>query len=98
MAGSPDCNTPQTPSASTDVSRRNVLRGATLAAGGILAAGVTVQPAEAKMTAAAAGYVAESKTADTCSNCTLFVAPASCKIVDGTISPKGYCRFFVKKS
>jgi hypothetical protein len=97
MAGTPACNS--TPSASTDISRRSVLRGATLAAGGaIIAAGITTQPAEAKMTTTAAGYVDTSKTAEQCSNCSLFIEPSSCKLVDGTISPKGYCRFYVKKS
>ena len=32
-----------------------------------------------------------------CSNCMQFEAPSSCKVVDGTISPNGYCLAWVKK-
>lgn len=86
--------------ASTDMTRRSVLRGATLAAGGtaIVAAGVTAQRAEAKMTEQAAAYVDISKTDQQCSNCALFIEPSSCRLVDGKISPKGYCKFYAKKS
>ncbi len=82
------------------VSRRTVLRGATLAAGGaaLLATTISAQRAEAKMAQQGAGYVATSKTDQHCDNCSLFQAPSSCKLVDGTISPNGYCRFYVKKS
>jgi len=30
-----------------------------------------------------------------CSKCAQFQPPSACKLVDGTISPDGYCRFFV---
>ncbi len=30
--------------------------------------------------------------------CLQFVAPNSCKVVDGTINPKGYCVAFTPKS
>jgi len=33
-----------------------------------------------------------------CENCAQFVAPASCKVVDGAISPNGYCIVWVKKA
>lgn len=86
--------------ADSTVSRRAVLRGATLTAGGaaILAAGLSAQPAEAKMAETAAGYQASAKDGKSCSTCSLFEAPSSCKLVDGTISPNGYCRFYIKKS
>jgi hypothetical protein len=32
-----------------------------------------------------------------CSECSFFVAPASCQLVDGEISPDGWCRFFAVK-
>lgn len=83
-----------------DVSRRNLLRGATLAAGGaaFLAATMTAQRAEAKMAQTAAGYQTTPKDGKRCADCAVFVSPSSCRLVDGTISPDGYCRFFVKKS
>ncbi len=33
-----------------------------------------------------------------CDNCSQFVAPNSCKVVEGTISPQGYCIAWVKKA
>lgn len=32
-----------------------------------------------------------------CSNCLQFVPPGSCKVVEGTISPNGYCLAWVRK-
>jgi cell division ATPase FtsA len=85
---------------STDVSRRNVLRGGALTMGGavVLATAMTAQRAEAKMAQTAAGYQATPKDGKSCDSCSLFITPASCKLIDGAISPSGYCRFYVKKS
>jgi hypothetical protein len=85
---------------STVVSRRNVLRGATFAAGGavFLATTMAAQRAEAKMTPTAAAYQTSPKDGQRCDGCAFFTAPASCKLVDGAISPAGYCKFFVKKA
>jgi hypothetical protein len=33
-----------------------------------------------------------------CGNCSLFQEPNSCTLVDGEISPKGWCKFWVKKT
>ena len=84
----------------SDVSRRSLLRGATLAAGGavFVAATMTAQRADAKMMPMAAAYQSAPKDGQRCEDCGLFVAPSSCKLVDGMISPTGYCRFFVRKS
>ncbi len=83
-----------------DVSRRNVLRSATIVASGaaLFAAAITTQRAEAKMAQTAAGYQTSPKDGKKCADCALFIAPASCRLIDGTISPDGYCRFFVKKN
>ena len=32
-----------------------------------------------------------------CDNCALFEAPSSCKTVDGTIAPQGWCAVYAKK-
>ena len=32
-----------------------------------------------------------------CGVCTNFIAPTSCRVVDGTISPSGYCLSFAPK-
>ena len=85
----------------TDVSRRSLLRGATIAAGGaaLLATTLSVGPAEAgSMTQKAASYQNTPKDGKRCDGCSLFQAPSSCKLVAGTIDPAGWCRFWVKKS
>ena len=91
---------PDTELSSTHVSRRNVLRSSALTMGGalVLATAMTAERAEAKMAQKAAGYQATPKDGQSCGSCALFVAPASCKLVDGEVSPSGYCRFYVKKS
>jgi hypothetical protein len=68
------------------------------------AAGATVlllaQPrtAAAKMAPASAGYQETPKGDQQCANCTLFQASNNaCTLVDGTISPSGWCKFWVKK-
>ena len=86
---------------SDEVSRRNLLRSATIMAGGAaaLAATIVATPAEAdKMSQKGAQYQEAPKNGQQCDGCALFKAPASCTIVDGTISPTGWCRFFSKKS
>jgi secreted PhoX family phosphatase len=80
------------------VSRRSMLRGAAVAAGTVALLGATIEPAAAKMTQQAAGYQATPKGDQTCASCALFKAPDACTLVDGTISPNGWCRFYSKKS
>ncbi len=84
----------------TDVSRRSLLKGATVVAGSaaLVAVAATTQRAEAKMAQTAAGYQASPKDGKSCKDCALFIAPSSCKLVDGNISPSGWCRFYVQKS
>ena len=90
----------QSPAKPQDVSRRSLLQGATVVAGGaaVLAVAATTQRAEAKMAQKAAGYQTSPKDGKSCKDCTLYMPPSSCKLVDGTISPFGWCRFFVQKS
>jgi hypothetical protein len=79
--------------------RRQFLRcglTGTLTALGALA--VAVRPAKAqfpKMTQEQAGYVA-SATSQTCANCTLFIPPEDCKVVQGPISEAGTCTYFTQ--
>jgi hypothetical protein len=85
----------------TGVSRRSLLRGATIIAGGaaVLATALTANRAEAaKMSQAAAGYQPSPKSGQRCDGCALYDPPASCKLVDGAISPAGWCKFYQKKS
>jgi hypothetical protein len=85
----------------SDVSRRGLLRSVTVAIGGaaLAAATLTAQNAEAgNMSQKAAGYQATPKDGQRCDGCSLFEAPSSCKLVQGEISPSGWCRFYAKKS
>jgi hypothetical protein len=72
----------------------------------VLAAVATATPvvalmagkAEAKIQQAAVKYQTSPKDGKQCSDCNFFVAPNSCKQVDGEISPTGYCLLWAKKS
>ena len=85
-----------------EVSRRQLLRGTAIAAGGatLLAASLSATAAHAqakKMSQAEAQYQATAKGDQSCANCALFVAPSSCGVVEGTISPSGWCKLYQKK-
>jgi hypothetical protein len=53
--------------------------------------------AQAKMAQTAVRYQDSPKDGKQCDGCKLFIAPDSCKSVDGAISPKGWCALWVKK-
>lgn len=81
------------------LSRRSLLGGAALLAGA--AAGLMSLRARAqqkKMAQSAVQYQNSPKGDARCDGCTFFEAPSSCKMVDGTISPSGWCMLFTKKS
>jgi len=81
------------------VSRRDLLRGAAVTVGAAAIVAGTMLPAEAKMTEKAAAYQdTPNKDGANCASCALFQAPSSCTLVDGTVSPNGWCRFYSKKS
>ncbi len=87
------------PDKSAEFSRRQLfLRGATIAAGGAVVLAASARPAQAKMPQLAAAYQSTPKGDQSCENCSLFKAPSSCTLVDGTISPTAWCRFYSKKS
>ena len=82
--------------------RRQFLRcGLTGTLAGTLAAlsGLAVRPARAqdfpKATQEAAGYQ-DHVTSQTCSECTLFLPPDQCKVVQGPISEMGTCVYFTQ--
>lgn len=85
---------------STMVSRRRVLRdGALVAGGAAFAAGVfAAAPAFAgKTSQKGVSYQATPKGAARCDNCKFWQPPAACKVVDGIISPAGWCTLYAKK-
>lgn len=83
------------------VSRRKVLQSATLIAGSAAVAAAAIVPAGAqtgKMSQQAAAYQNGPKNGQKCLDCSFFVQPQACKLVEGTISPVGWCKFFAKKA
>ena len=81
-----------------NVSRRIVLKSAVVLAGAACAGVAQRQAlAQGKVAKAAMKYQDHPNGDQKCSNCMQFVAPDSCKIVEGKISPDGYCIAWVKK-
>jgi len=58
----------------------------------------TTRSHAAKMSQTAVAYQDTPKDGRQCDGCSLFVAPNACKSVDGAISPKGWCKIWVKKA
>lgn len=71
---------------------------------GALAALRAEAEAAATVDQKAAAYQGTPKNGQQCSTCTLFIpgktatANGTCKIVKGTISPKGWCKFYSRKA
>jgi hypothetical protein len=63
-------------------------------AGGILGLAILPAAAHQKMTQAEAQYQDRPKNGLTCAACSLFRKPRSCEVVEGDISPNGWCKFF----
>ncbi|TAK48945.1 MAG: twin-arginine translocation signal domain-containing protein [Xanthobacteraceae bacterium] len=83
------------------LSRRSLLKDGTaaLGVGAILGATVQAKRAEAaKVSQQMATYQNSPKGEGRCEVCSHFQPPSSCQIVDGTISPNGWCKYFLKKS
>jgi hypothetical protein len=79
------------------ISRRSVMQALSFAIIGAPAM-LTSRPAlAAKMSQASAAYRNSPKGSQTCANCKLFVPPSSCTLVEGPISPRGWCKFWVGK-
>ncbi|HWI29742.1 MAG TPA: hypothetical protein VN668_22390 [Stellaceae bacterium] len=78
-------------------SRRLLLRNAAVAAAGLVAFSASANRAEAKAAQNLVGYQDQPHGAQQCDNCLQFQAPSACKVVDGTISPTGWCKVYVKK-
>jgi hypothetical protein len=85
----------------TKLSRRSLLRRAAGLAGVSLAGTfipIRLASAQQKVAKEAMKYQDKPNGDMKCDNCMQFVAPSSCKVVDGTISPNGYCIAWVKKA
>ncbi len=88
----------------TGSTRREIFKTGVLAAvGAVAATAVFSQPAQAKMAQKAAMYQPKPHAGQDCLNCSRFIAgnaPAAdgtCSIVDGAVSPQGWCAMYVPK-
>jgi hypothetical protein len=79
-------------------SRRIVLLHTVGCAAGAAALLLPLRQAAAKMKQPSVAYQDTPKGDQKCSNCSLFQEPNACTLVDGNISPEGWCRFWVKKA
>jgi len=75
--------------------RRKVLGIGVAVIGGAIMAPAGAQTK--KVQKAQAQYQDKPKSGQQCDGCAQFVAPASCKLVEGEIAPKGWCLFFAPK-
>jgi len=80
------------------ISRRIVLLRSAGCAAGAAASLIPLKQAFAKMSQKSVTYQDSPKGDQQCSNCSLFQAPNTCTLVDGNISPVGWCKFWVKKA
>ena len=73
-------------------------RAALAVAGGtVAAAGLAAAPAQAAVTQTLAHYQPTPKGKANCATCSQFVSPKSCKVVQGVVSPAGWCLLFTPK-
>jgi hypothetical protein len=82
---------------SDGLSRRVILLRSAGCAAGAAASLLPLKQAVAKTSQPSVGYQDSPKGDQQCSNCSLFQEPNGCTIVDGNISPAGWCKFWVKK-
>jgi hypothetical protein len=78
------------------ISRRTALIAA--GAAPFLATVIGTTNAAAKVPQSAVHYQPSPKDGKDCDDCANFVSPSGCKLVDGSISPKGWCRLWAKKT
>jgi hypothetical protein len=81
------------------LSRRSLLKSAVVLTGAACAGLITHREAlaQGKASKEAMHYQDHPNGDKKCSDCMQFVPPGSCKVVEGAISPNGYCIAFVKK-
>jgi hypothetical protein len=79
------------------LSRRALLSGAAFVAGAAALIPLRAR-AQQKVAQAAVQYQTSPKNNQQCSGCSHFQAPSSCQLVDGTISPNGWCALFQAKA
>ena len=82
-------------------SRRSLLRNIAVGApavAALTAVSVRSAAADGKIPKSQARYQTGPNDGRQCAGCTHFTAPASCDIVEGDVSPQGWCQFFGQKT
>ena len=80
------------------VSRRDFLNVASIGCIAVaLGSSVTAQPKK-KFTQQQAHYQPVPKSGQRCQNCALWQSPTSCQVVDGQVSPAGWCILYQPKA
>jgi hypothetical protein len=75
--------------------RRRFLRGAVAVFASALTRGaISRAQGQQKMSKQEAEYQDSPKDIRMCATCTLFEPPRSCKVVEGDVSPNGWCKAF----
>jgi hypothetical protein len=83
---------------SDGISRRVVLTGSVIALGvAATTAAVTQAAAQAKASQKDAQYQDKPKDGHQCDGCIQFQPPNACKVIEGNISPAGWCALFTAK-
>jgi hypothetical protein len=69
-----------------------------LANGAALIGASKTAEAQQKLSKEQAKYQGSPKGDQKCSSCTYFIKPSSCKLVEGDISPDGWCQLWTQAS
>jgi hypothetical protein len=80
------------------ISRRAVLKGAVAAACATPLAMAGVNPAYAKVPKQSVSYRETPNGGQRCETCANFIAPSSCKLVEGSIALNGWCGLYKPKA
>jgi anaerobic selenocysteine-containing dehydrogenase len=82
------------------VSRRDFLNIAAAGSGALIAVGLAkpATAAEKKFSQKQAHYQPIPKSGQRCQNCALWQAPTTCQVVEGSVSPAGWCILYQAKS
>jgi hypothetical protein len=78
-------------------SRRSVLEGAIRVGGAVPVLAITTRRAAAKMSKRDSGYQDSPKGNQHCATCAQFQRRNTCQIVEGVVSPNGWCRIWQQK-
>ena len=80
------------------LSRRALLKAAVGVASAATLGGINIAQAQAKMAPNLVMYQDTPKDGHQCDGCVQFKSPDSCLVVEGKISPKGWCAAWAPKA